>query len=585
MVNDDNITDEQKKETEEKEVKFGDGQAAQDKDKGEGMSFDELFEQSIQDIAPGNIVTGRVVEITSDSIMVDVVYKTEGRVNASEFKDESGTITCSIGDEIEVVVDRKTEEDLILSHDRAIRTRVWDEIVEAYNNKTLIEGTIVRKVKGGLTVDMGGCSAFLPGSQVDTRPVRDLEGYIGETMEFEVLKYDRKRNNVVVSRKTILEREREERKKQVLEAIEEGMVMEGVVKNITDYGLFVDLGGIDGLLHITDMSWGRIRHPSEKYSRGDSIVVKVLSFDTEKERVSLGLKQLTANPWETIVDTYPIGSIVEGRVVSIMDYGVFVELEPGVEGLVHVSEMFWTKKIRHPSKLVSVGDEVKVQVLDVDSVNKRISLGLKQTLPNPWEQIKERYPEGTVIRGKIKNIADFGIFVGVDEEIDGLVHISDLTWKKRIKHPSELYKKGQEIEAVVLNIDVENGKFSLGIKQLEPNPWEVLKEKYGIGGVVSGVVTNVTDFGVFVEIEEDVEGLVHISELSRNRVKSASDVVREGDRVTAVVKSIDLENQKVGLSIRDYEMQTAEPSSQRQYVNNEEKVVSNLGDILANIKF
>ncbi|OPL15294.1 MAG: 30S ribosomal protein S1 [delta proteobacterium MLS_D] len=581
MVNDDNVTTGHPEETPETENMLDEKKAAPDQ--SETMSFDELFEQSLQDISTGRMVTGRVVEITGESIMVDVGYKTEGRINAAEFKDENGVIACSVGDEIEVVVDRKTEEDLILSRDKAIRARVWDDIVEAHNNNTCIEGTIVRKVKGGLTVDIGGCQAFLPGSQVDVRPVRDLDRYIGETTEFEILKYDRKRNNVVISRKTILEREQEERKKEILATIEEGMVMDGVVKNITDYGLFVDLGGIDGLLHITDMSWGRIRHPSENFSRGDTITVKVLSFDPERERVSLGLKQLTENPWDSIVETYTVGSTVEGHVVSIMDYGVFVELEPGVEGLVHVSEMFWTKKIRHPSKIVSVGDEVQVQVLEVDPTNKRISLGLKQTMPNPWELIKEQYPEGSVITGKIKNITDFGVFVGIDEEIDGLVHVSDLSWKKRVRHPSELYKKGQEIEAMVLNIDVENGKFSLGVKQLEPNPWELLKEKYGVGGVITGVVTNVTDFGVFVEIEEDIEGLVHISEISKNRVKAAGDVLHEGDTVTAVIKSIDMENQKVALSIKDYE-QSAEPSSQRQYVNNNEKVVSNLGDLLANIK-
>ncbi|MDD5475461.1 MAG: 30S ribosomal protein S1 [Syntrophales bacterium] len=581
MVNEDNETTGQKGETTENEmVEHG---VSAESEHVETMTFDEMFEQSLQDIGIGKMVIGRVVEITGEFIMVDVGYKTEGRVNVSEFRDESGSVTCSVGDEIEVVVDRKTEEDLILSRDKAIRTRVWDDIVEAHANNTFVEGTVIKKVKGGLTVDVGGCQAFLPGSQVDVRPVRDLDRYIGEKMEFEVLKYDRKRNNVVLSRKTILEREMEDQKKKVLETIEEGMVVEGIVKNITDYGLFVDLGGIDGLLHITDMSWGRIRHPSEKFARGDSISVKVLSFDPEKERVSLGLKQLTENPWDSIIENYPPGSIVEGKVVSIMDYGTFVEIAPGVEGLVHVSEMFWTKKIRHPSKVVSVGDTVQVQVLEVDPDNKRISLGLKQTMPNPWEQIKEAYPEGSILKGKIKNVADFGVFVGIDEEIDGLVHISDLSWKKRVKHPSELYRKGQEIEAMVLNIDVENGKFSLGIKQMEPNPWELLKEKYGIGGTVTGTVTNVTDFGVFVEIEEGIEGLVHISELSKNRVKAAKDVLSVGETVTAVIKTIDMENQKVGLSIKDYE-QSADPSSQRQYVNNNEKVVSNLGDLLANIK-
>ncbi|MCK9274037.1 MAG: 30S ribosomal protein S1 [Syntrophales bacterium] len=578
MVNENNIMNETQ--INEKENKGGEG--ATEIDHGESLTFDELFEQSLQEISTGKMVTGRVVEVNDDFVMVDVGYKTEGRINAVEFKDDTGEITCSVGDEIEVVVDRKTEEDLILSRDKAVRTRVWDDIVEAHEANELVTGTIIKKVKGGLTVDIG-CYAFLPGSQVDVRPIRDLDKFIGQTMEFEILKYDRKRNNVVLSRKAILEKEMEEQRQKVLENMEEGMVIDGTVKNITDYGLFVDLGGIDGLLHITDMSWGRIRHPSESFSKGDSIQVKVLNFDSEKGRVSLGLKQLTENPWDTITESYPVGMVVEGEVVSIMDYGAFVEIESGVEGLVHVSEMFWTKKIKHPSKVVSVGDKVSVQVLEVDPDNKRISLGLKQTMPNPWEVLREKYPVGQVVKGKIKNIADFGIFVGIDDDIDGLVHVSDLSWKKRIKHPSELYKKGQEIDAVVLSIDAENGKFSLGVKQLEMNPWEELKTKLGTGAVVSGKVTNVTDFGIFVEIEEGIEGLVHISELSRNRVKSTKDVYKVGDTVNAVIKNIDVENQKVGLSIKDYEIST-DQSSQNQYVNNNEKVVSNLGDILAGIK-
>jgi small subunit ribosomal protein S1 len=365
--------------------------------------------------------------------------------------------------------------------------------------------------------------------------------------------------------------------------MEEGKVVEGVVKNITDYGLFVDLGGIDGLLHITDMSWGRIRHPSEKFSRDDHITVKILSFDTEKQRVSLGLKQLTENPWNNLTAKYTVGSIVEGKVVSIIDYGAFVELEPGLEGLVHISEMFWTKKTKHPSKVLSVGDVVDVEILEIDPENKRISLGLKQTMPNPWEVLREKYPPGSFLSGKIKNITDFGIFVGIEDDIDGLVHISDISWKKRIKHPSEFYKKGQEIETVVLKVDAENKKFSLGIKQLKKNPWEELKEKYGVGSVVTGKVTNTTDFGVFVEIEEGIEGLVHVSELSNKRVKSSKDLYSVGDTVSAMIKNIDVDNQKVGLSIKDVETTAAEPS-QNQYVNNSEKVVSNLGEILAGMK-
>ncbi|MBN2255785.1 MAG: 30S ribosomal protein S1, partial [Deltaproteobacteria bacterium] len=440
----------------------------------------------------------------------------------------------------------------------------------------------IDRVKGGFSVDIG-ITAFLPGSQVDVRPVRDYDKYVGQTLEFHVLKYDRKRNNVVLSRKSVLEVERTEEKKKTLESMEEGKVLDGVVKNITDYGLFIDLGGIDGLLHVTDVSWGRIKHPSESFSRGDEVRVKVLSFDRENERVSLGLKQMFDNPWNTITNKYVIGSIVEGKVVNIMDYGIFVELEPGVEGLVHISEMFWTKKMKHPSKIVSVGDTVSVMVLEVDSENKRISLGLKQAMPNPWDALKAEYPSGMIVKGKIRNITDFGIFVGINEEIDGLVHVSDISWRKRIKHPSELYRKGDEIEAVVLNVDVENEKFSLGIKQLENDPWEELSVKYAIGSAITGNVTNVTDFGVFVEVEEGIEGLVHVSELSQKRVKSAKEVYSIGDAVTAVVKNIDAKNRKLGLSIKDYET-TSEESSLKSYVNNKEKVSSSLGKALAGLK-
>ncbi|MGD0277655.1 MAG: 30S ribosomal protein S1, partial [Syntrophales bacterium] len=426
--------------------------------------------------------------------------------------------------------------------------------------------------------------AFLPGSQVDVRPIRDLEKFVGQTMEFDVLKYDRKRNNVVVSRRTIIEREREGEKKRTLEGLEEGKIVEGVIKNITDYGLFIDLGGIDGLLHVTDLSWGRISRPADCFSRGDHINVKVLSFDREKERVSLGLKQLVENPWETITDRYPIGAVFEGKVVNLTDYGVFVELESGVEGLIHITEMFWTREIKHPSKVLSLGQMVHVMILDVNKETKRISLGLKQTQENPWLKLKEKYPEGTVIKGVIRNITNFGIFIGVEDGIDGLVHVSDISWKQRVKHPSELFKKGQEIEAVVLHIDPAIEKFSLGIKQIEKDPWEELLEKYPTNSVVSGKVTNVTEFGVFVEIEEGVEGLVHISELSHKRVKAASELYTVGDTLTAVIKSIDQKSRKIRLSVKDYEVPVEKTSNTSQYINNRENVGSNLGKALADIK-
>jgi small subunit ribosomal protein S1 len=578
MVNKDNLITEQEeqKENESEEIK------SQEKEHEEDLSFVELYEKSLQDISTGKIVTGKIVQISEDTVMVDVGYKTEGRLNINEFKDENGETTVSVGDEIAVLVDRKREDELILSREKAVKVKIWDDVIHAHDSGSTVLGTVLKRVKGGLSVDIGFI-AFLPGSQVDVHPVKDLDRYVGQKLEFEVLKYDRKRSNVVLSRKSILEREQTDKKKKTLETLEVDKVVEGVVKNITDYGIFIDLGGIDGLLHITDMSWGRIRHPSESFSREDKITVKVLSFDKEKGRVSLGLKQLTENPWDNIHDRYVINEIVEGKIVSLTDYGAFVELEPGVEGLIHVSEMFWTKKMRHPSKILSVGDTVKVMVLEVNPESKRVSLGLKQTMENPWIALRESYPAGTVIMGKIRNVTDFGIFIGIEDDIDGLIHVSDISWRKRIKHPSEFYKKGQEIQAVVLNVDVENEKFSLGIKQLEMNPWEELKEKMGIGAVISGKVTNVTDFGVFVEIEEGIEGLVHISEISHERVKSAKDMYSMGDIVSAAIKNIDIDSQKVGLSIKDCET-ASDSSSQNQYVNNKEKVVSNLGEILSGIK-
>lgn len=549
----------------------------------EDIGFKELYEQSLQSVQLGAIVTGKVVQINNDVVMVDVGWKTEGYIPARELKDSEGNISLTVGDEVEVLVDRRDSDgNLVLSRDKAVKIKIWDDVKNACEHNIPIKGTIVERVKGGLSVDIG-IPTFLPGSQVDIRPVRDLDKYVGQTLMFNVLKYDRKRNNVVLSRRSILEQERISAKKETLESIEEGNVLEGVIKNITDYGLFIDLGGIDGLLHVTDISWGRITRPSDTFSKGEKIKVKVLSFDREKERVSLGLKQMTDNPWENIAEKYPVGSIVEGKVVNLTDYGVFVELEPGVEGLVHITEMFWTREIKHPSKVLMVGEDVKVMVLDVNSEAKRISLGLKQTTENPWEALKQKYPEGSIVKGVIRNITNFGFFVGIEEGIDGLVHVSDISWKQNIKHPSELYKKGQEVEAMVLNIDVENEKFSLGIKQVDKNPWDEKNFLYAPGSVIKGKVTNVTDFGIFVELEEGVEGLVHISELSQKRVKAASELYAVGDIVSAVVKSVDLQNRRIRLSIKDYET-ASEGYSVNQYINNKENVGSNLGKVMAEVK-
>jgi len=551
--------------------------------KEEEMDFKELYEQSLNQIQYGDITTGKVVQIKDDRVMVDVGWKTEGFIPIGELKDARGNINISVGDEIDVFVDKRDSEgNLVLSRDKASKVKIWDEIKAACENDTLVEGVVIEKIKGGLSVDIG-IIAFLPGSQVDIRPVKDLDKFVGQTLDFKVLKYDRKRNNVVLSRRSIVTTEREAEKKDILKSLQEGNIVEGVIKNITDYGIFIDLGGVDGLLHVTDISWGRIAKPSENFHKGDKITTKVLSFDSEKERVSLGLKQLNDNPWEQITERYPIGSRVKGKVVNLTDYGVFVELESGVEGLVHISEMYWTREIKHPSKVLNVGEEIEVMVLEVNPQTKRVSLSLKQTTPNPWEKLKEKYPVGAVVKGIVRNITNFGVFVGIEEKIDGLIHVSDISWKHRVNHPSEYFKKGQEVEAVVLNVDVENEKFSLGIKQIEKNPWDELSEKYAPGSVVTGKIKNFTDFGIFVEIEEGIEGLVHISEISQKRVKTSSELYSVGDTVSAVVKSIDPKTKKIRLSIKELEAPVPTPAS-NQYINNTENVGSNLSHALADVK-
>lgn len=587
MVNDDNLIAKQDagKTDQEEEKLENPSDVSDDSTQGkEEFGFKELYEQSLQSVQMGGVLTGKIVQINADSVMVDVGWKTEGYIPARELRDEQGNIAVNVGDEIEVLVDRRDQDgNLVLSRDKAAKIKIWDDVKLACEQNTPVKGTVIERVKGGLSVDIG-ISAFLPGSQVDIRPVRDLDRYVGQSFQFNVLKYDRKRNNVVLSRRTILEKEREAEKRDTLQNIEEGKIIEGVIKNITDYGLFIDLGGIDGLLHVTDISWGRITRPSDHFSRGEKIRVKILTFDREKERVALGLKQLTPNPWETIKDKYPINSVVEGRVVNLTDYGVFVELEPGVEGLIHVSEMFWTREIKHPSKVLSIDQKIFVMILDINVETKRISLGLKQTTPNPWEKLKQKYPEGSIVKGVIRNITNFGIFVGVEEGIDGLIHMSDISWKQRVKHPSEMFKKGQEIEAMVLNIDIEHEKFSLGLKQIEKNPWEELSSKYPPGSIVSGKVTNITDFGIFVEIEEGIEGLVHISEMSSRRVKSSSELFAVGDSVSAIVKNVDPKSRKIRLSIKDYESGADGGHSVNQYLNNKENVGSNLSKALADVK-
>jgi small subunit ribosomal protein S1 len=518
---------------------------------GAATEFEALFEESLRAVKPGGVVKGRVVGITSTHVLIDVGYKSEGQIPLQEFTDRRGNLQVKVGDEVDVFFDSSEAENggIVLSRQRAENIKLWEEIEKAYNEGGGIQGQIVGKVKGGFRVDVG-VPGFLPGSHVDIRPSRNLDRFIGTTDKFAVLKYNRARGNVVLSRRALLEKERDTLKKEILKVLEEGVILEGTVKNITGYGAFVDLGGIDGILHISDMSWGRINHPSEIVHVGEKLKVVVLKFDPEKERISLGIKQLTPDPWHTVAERYPVGSRVQGKVISLMDYGAFVELESGIEGLIHISEMSWTKKVSHPSKILQVGQIIEVAILNVDPAHRRISLGLKQIMANPWEAAREKYPVGSIVKGPVRNITDFGIFVGIEEGIDGLVHISDLHWTKKIKHPSELYKKGDIVEAKVLGVNVENERFSLGIKQLSTDPWKVIAERYPVGSKVKGQVTSVPDFGVFVRVDEGVEGLIHVSQLSTERVDKPSSLYKVGDEVEAEVINIDPSERKIGLSIR-----------------------------------
>jgi len=566
--------EEKSKGLEKKPVKEGSGS-------GDSMeNLMDMYEESFKRFAEGEVVTGRIISVDKDHVLVDIGYKSEGQIRIQEFRDEEGNITAKLDDRVEVMIEwwDDEEERVVLSKEKAANIKIWEEIKKSYDEEGTIEGVITNRVKGGFSVDIG-VQAFLPGSQADLRPIRNLDELVGNSYHFKILKYNRKRSNIVLSRRAILEEEREAKRSETLATIEEGKVIDGVVKNITEYGVFVDLGGVDGLLHITDISWGRVKHPSELFSIGDQIKVKVLNFDIEKERVSLGMKQLTPDPWSLATDKYAIGSRVTGRVVSLTDYGAFVELEEGIEGLIHVSEMSWTRKIRHPSKVVSVSEEVDAIVLDIKPESRRISLGMKQVVPNPWDVISEKYPVGTTIEGKIKNITDFGLFIGIDEGIDGLVHISDISWTKRIKHPSEIYKKADVVQAIVLDIDKQNERFSLGIKQLQPDPWETVAERYEVGKEITGTITNLTDFGIFVELEEGIEGLVHVSEISKEKIKTPIGKFNVGDVITAKVMNINSDERRIGLSIKRLEIED-EQNLLSEYVNNMRPATSTFGEIL-----
>jgi small subunit ribosomal protein S1 len=520
---------------------------------GTGPGQDELehlYRQSLQDLEEGEVVRGRIVAVKDAEVLVDVGYKSEGTIPLDEFQ-RTG-IVPQVGEEIEVYLEMKEDSEglIVLSKEKADKIKVWDVITRAYEKGTPIDGKVVEVVKGGLAVDVG-VKAFLPGSQVDLRPVKNLASMLGQPIRARVIKLNRRRGNVVLSRRVVLEEEREEKRKHTLSVLQEGMVLTGVVKNITEYGAFIDLGGIDGLLHITDMSWGRITHPSELVQVGDKIEVMVLHFDRETGRVSLGYKQKGPDPWESVEERFAIGSRHHGKVVSLTNYGAFVELEKGVEGLVHVSEMSWTRRVRHPSKLVNVGDEVDVMVLDVNKGQKRISLGMKQVEADPWDTIDQRYQPGMRVQGKVRNLTDFGAFVELEPGIDGLLHISDMTWARNVTHPSEILKKAQAIETVILHVDKEAKRISLGLKQIQPDPWESAIQKYPVGANVRGKIVRLAEFGAFVELEPGIDGLLHISQMSHRPITRPEDVVQLGDELTLKVIRVDPNERRIGLSLKD----------------------------------
>jgi small subunit ribosomal protein S1 len=510
-----------------------------------------LYDKST--LTEGEIVTGRVLKVTPSDIVVDVGYKSEGLLPAGEVTGYDGQVRVKRGDDLEVFIERLEDPSgyVILSREKAARMRVWDEIEEAFKAEQPISGRVIDRVKGGLSVDVGGVKAFLPGSLVDTKPIKNLDSLRGQEHKFKIVSFDKKRSNVVLSRRAIVEVEHAEQKQHTFQRLEEGKLTHGVVKNITDYGVFVDLGGVDGLLHITDISWGRVNHPSEYFNVGDEIEVVVLKFDPAAERVSLGYKQKSPDPWSDVAVRYPLGTKVHGRVVSLTDYGAFVELEEGVEGLIHVSEMSWTKKIRNPSKLLSIGSEVEAVVADVNVPNRRISLSLRALEQNPWETVAERYPVGSVISGRVRNLTDFGAFVEVEEGIDGLIHISDMSWNRRIKHPTEVLKKGDTVQARVVNVDADNQRLSLSVREFLPNDWDEFAKTHHIGDEVIGLVSKITDFGLFVRLADGVEALAHISEIPREGKTKLDRMYQPGDPVRAKIIKIDPGERKIGLTLRD----------------------------------
>ena len=517
----------------------------------EEFDFDQQVSERLEKINEGEIVTGRVTQISKDFVTIDFGYKSEGQVSRQEFMNDEHELIVKLLDNVDIYLERFEDEhgQVVVSKEKADKLRVWEEVGRVHEEDGIVSGVITARIKGGLSVDIG-IKAFLPGSQVDLRPIRNLDKLLGERFDFKVLKYNPKRGNIVLSRRAILEIAREEQREKTLEMLQEGAVITGSVKNITDYGIFVDLGGVDGLLHITDMTWGRIVHPSEMYAIGDEIDVMVLKFDEADEKVSLGLKQKTANPWDSVQEKYPIGTEVQGKVVSLTNYGAFIEIEEGVEGLIHVSEMSWTKKVRQPSTVVAMGDLITAVIKELDVEQRRISLSMKESMPNPWREVAERNPAGAIVHGKIRNITDFGIFVGLDEGIDGLVHVSDMSWSQRQRNPNELYKKGDEIDVKILNIDIDNQRLSLGIKQLTEDPWQTLDDEIKENEVVTGKIVHIADFGVFLEIKPGVEGLIHVSEIDKEVSKKNLTIFYPiGSNIQAKIINLKVSERRLGLSV------------------------------------
>ncbi|ACU91038.1 30S ribosomal protein S1 [Desulfomicrobium baculatum] len=551
------------------------------------MDFESQLENYLNsdfgDIEEGVIVSGEVVKIDDSYILVDVNFKSEGQIPLDEFM-ENGQVTVKVGDTVDVYVVRKNEREgsIVLSREKAKRMQVLDELEKLLDSGDVVVGRIVRRIKGGYVVEIKGIEAFLPGSHVDLRPVPDMDALVNQDFEFRVLKINRRRSNVIVSRRVLLEEDRDRKRGELLTTLEEGQSVVGVVKNITEYGVFIDLGGLDGLLHITDMSWKRIKHPKEMVQLGDELTLKVLSFDKDEKKVSLGLKQLVMDPWANISEKYPEGHKLSGKVTNLVDYGAFVELEAGVEGLVHISEMSWTRKLRHPSQMVRPGDEVDVIILGVDVDRKRISLGMKQVAPNPWDLVAEKYPEGTILEASVKNITEFGLFIGIEDGIDGLIHVSDLSWTKKIRHPNELYKVGDVVRAKVLTVDKENEKFTLGIKQLADDPWLDVPNRYPVGTMLTGTITNITDFGLFVEVEEGIEGLVHVSEMSKKKIKSPKEAFNEGDAIEAKVIHVSADERRLGLSLKAQEPERKRTGGAGEFRTTQSGSMtgSNLGDMI-----